>query len=493
VVVGLVGYLIAAVRMVASALARPAETMDSARKRTLFVLWTTYGSFYLCRTNFGPAVPAMRRALGLTALEIGFLLGAVKLGYALGQLVNGQLTERYGPRRVLITGMIGSSVATLLLAAAPSLAALPGAAGAPVAALAGVVRLLAGVFGLTVRSAGPLALMILLAFLNGWFQAGGWPPCVKIAGRWFPVALRGLTMGVLGTSLTLGSAVAIFVVGALLSLAGNAWRVAFIVPPVLLLASCLHTSTRLREAPPEDLDRAAPRPEAPPARPQPEAPRVAVGGDDRLSIPQALGATLSNPRIWVLAFGLFGVDAVRYGFLDWAPGHLAEVHGSGAASAALKTAVFPLAGALGALSSGWMTDRFFESRRAPVCAIMLLAVALLTLAYRVLVSLGTVPTVLCLALTGYFLYGAQILLVGTAAQDYARRGAMAAAAGFVDFAGHVGAFSGDVVTALLLRRHGWGGAIAWWACAAFGAAALVSMLWRVRPDDAKERLAASLP
>jgi len=154
----------------------PAETLDRARTRTLFVLWTTYGSFYLCRTNFGPAVPSMRRDLGLTALQIGFLLGGVKLGYALGQLVNGQLTERFGPRRVLITGMIGSSVATLLLAAAPTLAALPGIAGAPAAALGAAARTIAGIFGVSVTAGGPLALMLMLAFVNGWFQAGGWPP-----------------------------------------------------------------------------------------------------------------------------------------------------------------------------------------------------------------------------------------------------------------------------------------------------------------------------
>ena len=153
----------------------------------------------------------------------------------------------------------------------------------------------------------------------------------------------------------------------------------------------------------------------------------------RLPLRVALAATLGNPRIWVLALGLFGLDAVRYGFLDWAPGHLAEVQHSSAWSSALKTAVFPLAGALGALSSGWITDRFFQSRRAPVCAILLGAVGGLTLAYRVVVGMGTLPTVVCLALVGFCLYGAQILLVGTAAQDFARKGATAAAAGFVDF------------------------------------------------------------
>jgi OPA family glycerol-3-phosphate transporter-like MFS transporter len=114
-------------------------------------------------------------------------------------------------------------------------------------------------------------------------------------------------------------------------------------------------------------------------------------------------------------------------------------------------------------------------------------VAVLTIAYRWVVTLGTGPTIVCLALVGFGIYGAQILLVGTAAQDFARRGATAAAAGFVDFMGHVGAFSGDVVTGFLRARHGWAGATAWWAFAAIVAGLLVATLWRAKPGDAAYR------
>ena len=446
--------------MPADTSSRPNDPLAKARGRTLFVLWTTYGSFYLCRANLGPARSTMQGALGIAAVEMGFVLGAVKLGYALGQLFNGQLTERFGARRILGIGMVGSAVTTLLMAAAPELAGIP-VLGAVAAALSTVVASVAG---------PTLGMLLLLAFVNGWFQSGGWPPCVKIAGRWFPIERRGFTMGILGTSLTLGSAIAIAVVGFLLWAVGG-WRVAFVVPALLLLLSFAHTARRLRERPPE--------------APTTEAARA----PDRLPLRAALSATLGNPRIWVLALGLFGLDAVRYGFLDWAPGHLSEAQHSGVWASAMKTAVFPLAGALGALSSGWITDRFFQSRRAPVCALLLVAVGALTLAYRVVVGLGVVPTVVCLGLTGFCVYGAQILLVGTAAQDFAKRGATAAAAGFVDFTGHVGAFSGDVVTGWMLKHHGWASAIACWAGAAFAAAALVATLWRARPAEA-ERVAA---
>jgi sugar phosphate permease len=449
---------------------RAAVTLDSLRARTLFILWTTYGSFYFCRVNIGPARNSIQAALGLSAFEIGLVLGAVKLGYAIGQLINGQLTERFGARRILRIGMLGSSGATLLLAMAPALSRVPGV-GALAAAATAPVRWIARSTELDVAWGGVLPLMLLLGFANGWFQSGGWPPVVKVASVWFPVGSRGRTMGILGTSLTLGSAIAFVAVGALVHATGD-WRIACVAPAAVLLASSVHTSLRLREEPPDAGD------------PSSAAHRAERAAANRMPVGDALRATLGNRRIWVLAMGLFGLDAVRYGFLDWAPGHMAVVHGTGALPAALKTSVLPLAGAVGAFSSGWLTDRFFQSRRAPVCALLLGAVGLLTLVYRVVVDLGAVPTVITLALAGFCLFGAQILLVGTAAQDFARGGATAAAAGFVDFVGHMGAFSGDVVTGWMLKHHGWSGAIAWWASAALAAALLVATLWRARPDEA---------
>jgi OPA family glycerol-3-phosphate transporter-like MFS transporter len=452
--------------------AAPALTLSPAQLRTLVVLWTTYGSFYFCRVNLSAARTTIQGHLAISAFEIGLVLGAVKLGYALGQLVNGQLTERFGPRRILGVGMLGSGLATLLMAVAPELARVHtvGRAAAWIEAPAHVV---ARALGVDFATSEVVTVMLLLACVNGWFQAGGWAPCVKVASLWFPIGLRGRTMGVLGTSLTMGQVIAFVAVGRLVDATGG-WRIACVVPAIALFASSVHTGLRLIERP----DGA----DVPSHHRSSFAP--AAGHAEHMPVREALRATLTNWKIWVLALSLFGLDAVRYGFIDWAPGHLAEVHRTGALSAAMKTAVVPAAGAVGALTSGRLSDRFFGSRRAPVCAFLLAGTAVLTLLYRVAVGLGVTPTVVTLALAGFCLFGAQILLVGTAAQDFASRGATAAAAGFVDFVGHMGAFSGDVVTGWMLKRHGWAGAITWWASAALVAALLVATLWRVRPGDA---------
>ena len=444
-----------------------APRISRAQLSTLAVVWVTYGTFYFCRVNIGPARTEIQQGLGINALEMGFVLGSLKIGYAFGQFFNGQLAEKFGAKRVLLTGMLGSVGACTLFGLSPRIAAV-GPVAAALPAMARAANALAHVFAPSVTVGSMAALLFFLWFLNGMCQAGGWPPSVMIMSRWFSTAQRGKTMGVLGTSYQLGSAITILAVGWIVGGLGAPWQMVFYVPAAALLLSAAHTAWRLRERPgdgdaPSMLGTAIAR---------------ARGG---LPLRTTLAITLGNGRLWLLAFGLFGLDLVRFGFLDWAPTHLKEVHGSGVGVAALKSAVFPLAGALGALVSGWATDRFFQSRRAPVIAGALFMVGLLTLAYGRVVFLGVVPTLVVLSLIGFFLYGAQILLVGTAAQDFARGGAAAAAAGFVDFTGSMGAFAGDVVTGWMLKNRDWQGAIQVWAGAAIVAALLVATLWNAKP------------
>src|SRR6185369_3662112 len=102
------------------------EGFSRTQWRTLVALWVTYGSFYLCRVNVGPVRTEIEKELAIGAVEMGIILGGLKIGYAIGELVNGQLTERFGARRVILCGMAGSLVANVLFAGATVVAAFPG-------------------------------------------------------------------------------------------------------------------------------------------------------------------------------------------------------------------------------------------------------------------------------------------------------------------------------------------------------------------------------
>jgi hypothetical protein len=71
------------------------------------------------------------------------------------------------------------------------------------------------------------------------------------------------------------------------------------------------------------------------------------------------------------------------------------------------------------------------------------------------------------------------LLVGTAPADLAHRGTSAAAAGFVNFMGYMGAATGDVVTGYYSapEHGGWETAIYIWAGWAFAGSVITAVMW----------------
>ena len=400
----------------------------------LWTLWATYGAFYFCRQNISAAVPGIEKdpALGYSGTEIGLILGALKVAYGLGQLVNGQLAERLSARRLLGLGMLGSALLNVI-------------------------------FGF---STGLYFLLFIWA-CNGYCQALGWTPCMRVAANWFPAHQRGRLIGILGTSYQVGASLTFVIAGWSAQWLG--WRGAFYVPAALLAAAGLHMFLFLRESP-EDAGTGL---------------RIPAHAGGRGGWPETLRATLSNPALWLLAVSLGLLDACRYGFQDWGLSHLVKVQGTNVGVAALKFAVLPLGGIAGALVAGWATDRFFAGRRAPFICGMLLLLGVLTLAYEPMTRTSLVGTVLLLVLIGFAIFGAQVLLVGTAPADLARRGTAAAAAGFVNFMGYMGAFAGDLVTGYLRDAHGWHVAIWVWAAWAFLGAVTVSFLWNATARSQK--------
>lgn len=387
----------------------------------LWVLWMTYGSFYFCRSNISAALPGIQSELGFSKADLGWVLASLKIAYAIGQLINGQLAERISPRKLLAIGMFGSAALNVVFG-----------------------------FGTAIY------FWLFVWACNGYAQSLGWTPTVRIAANWLSVEGRGVHIGILGTSYQVTAAVTFVVAGSAAEYWG--WRAAMWVPAGLFALSGVHTLLLVREAPPN-------RPPVAPANPW-----------------TTLAKTLNNPGLWVLALALGLLNGTRYGFLDWGLSHVKEVQDTGVADAALKYAVLPIGGIGGSLVSGWVSDRFFGGRRAPVCCALLLVLSGLTLGYHRAAQHGVVAVLITLLCVGFTIYGAQVLLVGTLPIDLARPGTAAASVGLVNSVGYVGASMSDVVSGHVIEAHGWATAVRYWAAYALVAAALMGLLWRRRPS-----------
>lgn len=392
------------------------------------MLWLTYGSFYFCRNNLGVALPGIQAELGYTKAQLGTVLMALKLAYGVGQLINGQLAEHWAPRRLLALGLIASAALNILFGWATA-----------------------------------LYFLTFIWACNGYVQALGWPPTMRAAANWFPAAQRGRAIGIIGTGYQLCGALTFVVSGWAAEKFG--WRGALYVPAALVLASAVHLWLRLEDAP-RETDPAgennATRATAHAARPWTENLRI----------------TLANPALWLVAVALCLLDACRYGFTDWGVTHLKEVRNEHLSVAAFKYAVLPFGGIAGAYTSGWATDRFCAGRRAPVICVLLVVLGGLGLLYDRVIHFGLLPSITILFAIGFCIFGAQVLLVGTLPVDLARHGTTAAAAGFVNFMGYMGAAAGDKLTGHIAQDHGWEFAVRFWAACAFGSAVTIAFLWR---------------
>jgi MFS family permease len=237
--------------------------------------------------------------LRLTDVQMGYILGAFWLAYALFEIPSGFLGDRFGSRRTLTRVVIAWSVFTALSGAAVGFASL-----------------------LTWR------------FLFGAGEAGAYPNIARIQSRWLPPRTRARAGGVIWLLARWGGAFSPVILGAMLRgigsptfkslfkpLAGLApWRIGFFISALVGIAWCALFFQWFRDDPARkpsvnraelDLIRGA--------EPADDAPQHAtMHGKWR--------ALLSCPSLWGLAMlYLCGSFAWSF-FVSWMPKYFLRVH-----------------------------------------------------------------------------------------------------------------------------------------------------------------------
>ncbi len=410
----------------------PHTSLRRWQLRTIVTVFVTYATYYFCRQNIAAALPAIGQDLGLSKGDLGQITMALFIGYAIGQLVFGALSDRHGTRWLLLGGMLVS-------------------AGLNVA------------FALSHR----IAPMTIIWGVNGLFQATGFPATTKVVANWFPPSQRGRVSAIRGADYPTGSLLVMLLAGWLAEHWG--WRWAFLIPAGVLAISALHTFIRLRAAP-EDVG-------LPTAEEQSGG--KANSGEAFLGWRFVLSRTVRNPRIWVLAGAFFGLTITRYGFGIWAVTYIAE-QGASISRAAAISAVIWLGGIAGNFFAGWVSDLRLNGRRAPVVVPMLAALAGLSALFPLVPVEKTWLLAVYLMAVGACTYGPDIMICHTMAMDVATRKAAATAGGFIDFFGSIGAAVSVGLSGQLAETYGWTPVVMLWAAGAGLAALLVATQWSFR-------------
>lgn len=97
--------------------ARPQGPTGSTAAAVVLAVLVVVGQLYVVI----PLLPDMTRHLAASSVAAGLLSSAFGLAYALGFVVLGPLTDRFGSRRVTLCGLAATAIATAAVAAAPPL------------------------------------------------------------------------------------------------------------------------------------------------------------------------------------------------------------------------------------------------------------------------------------------------------------------------------------------------------------------------------------
>ena len=402
------------------------KAFRSAQWRFIICSMIAYAFFYVTRKNLSMAQPLMIEEGVITKMAIGTIITVHGVLYGLSRFVNGFWADRLNGRIFMTIGL----------------------------ALSALMNFLFGCTSLT-------ALFAVLWVLNGWTQGMGFPPCAKMLTHWIHPKELATKMSVWNTSHSFGAFAALGICSLLLGL-GFGWRWCFYVPAALAAAAAVFCFLCVKESPTEagvpELDLTA----AGAAKPSSE---ITVADRRRL--------VFGNKVIWCVALANFFVYIVRFGFLDWGPTFLKQMKNIPVAKGGLMTIAFEIAGIVGTVFAGWLTDRVFKGRGVRTCVFCMLFAAVFAFGFWMLPDGAPVwQATLFLMGAGFCIYGPQAL-VGIVAANQATKEAAAMANGFTGIMGYASTTVSGVGIAYIAERFGWGAAL----CAISGFAMIGMLLF----------------
>ncbi|MGC1122741.1 MAG: MFS transporter [Candidatus Methanofastidiosia archaeon] len=184
--------------------------------RYRFLSLVTVGGLigYVAKMLIPPLLPILQEEFTITNFEAGLLMTGYMGAYALAQIPSGLLGEKFGRRRVMVVGMAGSAVASLLVAFSHS-----------------------------------YIQVLLLRILFGGFSGNYYTPATSILAQRFNEKERGMAQGILMMGVPAGTALAPLL--AILVSGQWGWRMSFLLVSLagILISILFYVLTEERKEP----------------------------------------------------------------------------------------------------------------------------------------------------------------------------------------------------------------------------------------------------
>jgi OPA family glycerol-3-phosphate transporter-like MFS transporter len=319
-----------------------------------------YLFYYTGRQTFGFAIPGIQTELGLEKQTLGWISAAMLWAYAAGQMINGNLGDKFGGRRMMCLGAVTSFLLNWLTS-----------------------------FGTGFKS------LVTAWGMNGIAQSMGWAPGSRLVSNWFGAHERGRAFGMYVLAAGLSSVMSFVTSLVVLDVLHLNWRWIFRLPVILMLLGGLVVWFIARDRPSAagfaDLH-------------DEECPQTSTAVIETTW--QRYGIALKNGRLLLAGLAIGFQNTVRYGLLIWVPVYFLGKDFKDEPLGKWISIALPVGMALGAVTSGWISDRFCNSRRSGVIASFMTFSAVASMGMYLLPP-GHLLGLPMLFLAGFFAYGPQ--------------------------------------------------------------------------------------
>lgn len=465
--------------------------------RTILATMIGYALFYFVRKNFSLAMPGLEADLDISKVSLGIFLTLNGIIYGLSRFVNGILADRMNARWYMAIGLALCALANFAFGFGEDISTW-----------------------ITGEQTGDrftntmILFMGIMWMVNGLLQGSGFPPCARLLTHWIPPTELATKMSLWNTSHSIGAGLVVILCGyvmghlgqnlsanpeAVARIAANlgiaesdpkgmatvmnfaahfgAWRWCFWIPSAIAFAGAIGLVFSLRDTPSSV---GLPELEGTEVSSAPTTGSSDCKGSEYKAF--LMKHVFRNPLIWTLGVANFFVYVVRFSVLDWGPSLLSQSKGVSMAHAGWLVAMFEIAGILGMLFAGWVTDRWLKGRAHRTCVFCMAGAALFVLLFWQLPAdapIWLLFATLCAA--GFCIYGPQAL-IGIAAANQATKKAAATANGLTGLFGYASTLVSGVGLGFVAQHYGWN-----WAYVGILGMALVGMgvfllMWGARAD-----------
>jgi OPA family sugar phosphate sensor protein UhpC-like MFS transporter len=424
------------------------KDIDSAfrrqRLRIMLAITLGYGFIYTCRLGLSIVKKPLIDGGIFTVEELGMIGAALFYGYAAGKFFNGFLSDYVKPRTFFSASIF-----------------------------------LSALINLAMGSSTLLWVSVSLWALNGWFQGMAAPSAIITITNWFGFHERGRRYGIWSASHAIGEGITFYVVAAVVAAYG--WRYGYITPGIVCIAVAAWVYSFLRNTPPSI-----------------GLPSVGEWLGEQSEPPKETGSWKTQRIIfgiramWIVAVSSALMYVTRYAINSWGVLYLQEIRGYSLLDAGFFLAVNTVAGIVGSVAYGYISDKSFDARRPP--ANLIFAVieicALLVIFYG---PRDDVVLFFAFAVYGAALSGLIASVGGLFGVDIAPKGATGAAMGFVGVFSYLGAATQENVSAALIsegmsmadgvRTYDFDLAIPFWIGTSVVSMLLAATLWNTKVRD----------